>query len=859
MLSLIDYSVTRTIYLMGRVANPGVPQRVSAHVVAKAQPQVFVAPDLSGDDDEDEKTTIESGWEDEASTTVEQGEVAEKLRALGAEQPGPPLVARGRANAGNNITGVTSTSATNIEEPTVDDQRANAQIAQLGMMSAPAIGYAGPDVNLADVPHGRLVVTQGNDVGQEIEVIAGKTYSVGRAIDNDFVLTDIAVSRKHFDLRADGGAWHVADRGSGNGTVVNGNIEDHPYKLASGDAIEIGNTTFRFDLPQPIAPRASSYSVDVDDDEEEPSTVAGKPLPALEALPSSAPPYAPPLRPKTMPPPPPLRQRTNTGAPAYAAPLPPPRVLSHRAPTQPPMPAYLDARLGDSMQPMSTMPLPQMAGRGPMNAALAQTMMPDSMQGQPQLLRDPAGISANAMMAHSMANGMSGNGMPMMLPTTLPGQAAPGRPVPAYAFPHQPQQELPPHMAPPGSQPLHAQMQQPPPYYPAAQPMYVDAMANGRNDPSTAHVSPTPFGGMAVPMFPPAAAPAPGFEISRRVKLIVGGAALTLLAAAVTIAIIKHSENGEVDTTPPPPTVGVAPTVTPIKPPAPALVVPKPAPVAPVPVPQVKVSPPTPTPAPVVPTPVIPAPSPTVPQVHVTPPTPAPVAHTPAPAPTPRPPTPTPAPTPHIATHTPTPTPHVDPDPPVSTPKHTGDAAAVRARGEALYQKRQFGDAAKAIRAGLGSVGADDAKDLRSLAATYDNLNKAYSVGTAPGTRPIDAYLALQSATSFDRAAGGQWVTDLQDRMGQVAPKAAIAYMAKERFEDAYGAVRVAEAAGQGKESTASIRATLSQKAGVLYQAAVDEWDSDNKSARQKLARIKNMVDAKNSWAVKAAKLASGG
>ncbi len=827
---------------------------MSAHVVAKAQAHVFVAPDLSGDDDEDEKTTIESGWEDEASTTVEQGEVAEKLRALGTEQPVPAVVPRGRAN--NNFTGITSTSATNIEEPTVDDQRANAQLA---MMSPPANGYAGPDVNLADVPHGRLVVTQGNDVGQEIEVIAGKTYSVGRAIDNDFVLTDIAVSRKHFDLRADGGRWHVADRGSGNGTVVNGNIEDHPYKLASGDSIEIGNTTFRFDLPQPIAPRAASYSVDVEDEEEEPSTVAGKPLPALDALQSPVPPYAPPMRPKTMPPPPPVRQRTNTGAPAYAAPLPPPRVLSHRAPTQPPMPAYLDGRMGDSLQPMSTMPLPQMAGRGPMNPALAVTMMPDSMQ--PQLLRDASGMSANAM----LANNLSGPGMPMMLPTTLPGQAAPGRPVPAYAFPHQPQPELPPHMAPPGSQPLHAQMQQsaPQPYYaqpPSPQGMYVDAMANGRNDPSTAHVSPTPFGGMPAPMFAPPAAPAPGFEISRRVKLIVGGAALTLLAAAVTIAIIKHGESGELDTTPPPPTVGVAPTVTPIKPPAPAPVASKPAPVVtPPPAPQVKVTPPAPPPGPV--TPVAPAPTPPVQQVRIAPPapTPAPVAHPPTPpAPTH---TPTPTPAPHIAAHTPTPTPapHVDPDPPVSTPKHAGDAAAVRARGDALYQKRQFGDAAKAIRAGLASVGAEDAKDLRSLAATYDNLNKAYSVGTAPGTRPIDAYLALQSAASFDRAAGGQWVSDLQDRMGQVAPKAAIAYMAKERFEDAYGAVRVAEAAGQGKESTASIRATLSQKAGVLYQAAVDEWDSDNKSARQKLARIKNMVDAKNSWAVKAAKLASGG
>ncbi|MGH2901342.1 MAG: hypothetical protein ACRDMZ_21875, partial [Solirubrobacteraceae bacterium] len=71
---------------MGRAPNPGAPQRVSAHVVPKAA--AFSAPPVQERppsdplavpvaDEEDEKTTIESGgWEEEASTTVEQGEVA---------------------------------------------------------------------------------------------------------------------------------------------------------------------------------------------------------------------------------------------------------------------------------------------------------------------------------------------------------------------------------------------------------------------------------------------------------------------------------------------------------------------------------------------------------------------------------------------------------------------------------------------------------------------------------------------------------------------------------------------------------------------------------------------------------------
>src|SRR3569623_3470179 len=225
---------------MGRAPIPGGPQRVSAHVVPKAKP--------FPEEDEEEKTTIESGWEDEASTTVEQGEVADKIRALGREQQ--PVTPPCREQP----TGVTTTGASQLDEPTVDDQHV-AEIAN----------------NLAQ-GQARLIIAQGNDVGQEFEIRPGKSYTNGRAIDNDVVLTDIAVSRKHFDLRFQDGAWVIFDRGSGNGTVVNGNVEDNPFMLASGDTIEIGNTVFRFD--QPNAPVRPMNTFDVDMDEEL-STVAG--------------------------------------------------------------------------------------------------------------------------------------------------------------------------------------------------------------------------------------------------------------------------------------------------------------------------------------------------------------------------------------------------------------------------------------------------------------------------------------------------------------------------------------------------------------------------------------------------------
>ena len=221
---------------------------MSAHVVPKAKPFP---------DEDEEKTTLEAGWEDEASTTVAQDEVADKVRAIGSEQQ--PVTPPRRQQA----TGLTATGASQLDEPTVDDQAASNSIAELANSIANGIA--------------RLVIVQGNDVGQEFEIKPGKSYTIGRAIDNDVVLTDIAVSRKHFDLRFQDGAWVIIDRGSGNGTVVNGNVEDNPFMLAGGDSIEIGNTVFRFEQPngQP-AGRASNLTVDIDD--EELSTVAGKPL-----------------------------------------------------------------------------------------------------------------------------------------------------------------------------------------------------------------------------------------------------------------------------------------------------------------------------------------------------------------------------------------------------------------------------------------------------------------------------------------------------------------------------------------------------------------------------------------------------
>lgn len=114
----------------------------------------------------------------------------------------------------------------------------------------PGAASARPDGD-APVPEavrGKLVVVAGNDSGREFP-LTGKPITVGRGIDNDVVLTDIAVSRKHLMLSFVGDHYKLTDKGSGNGTIINQRVETGSCPLTHGDRIEIGNTVFRFEHP----------------------------------------------------------------------------------------------------------------------------------------------------------------------------------------------------------------------------------------------------------------------------------------------------------------------------------------------------------------------------------------------------------------------------------------------------------------------------------------------------------------------------------------------------------------------------------------------------------------------------------
>jgi len=90
-----------------------------------------------------------------------------------------------------------------------------------------------------------LVLQEGPGAGRSypLDPFRKTVLSVGRSSDCDIALADQRASRHHGDIRWNGSHWEVVDRGSTNGTYVNGMQVHAPYDLRVGDRITIGETT----------------------------------------------------------------------------------------------------------------------------------------------------------------------------------------------------------------------------------------------------------------------------------------------------------------------------------------------------------------------------------------------------------------------------------------------------------------------------------------------------------------------------------------------------------------------------------------------------------------------------------------
>ncbi|MFI8193382.1 FHA domain-containing protein [Streptomyces sp. NPDC085946] len=77
-----------------------------------------------------------------------------------------------------------------------------------------------------------------------VRPLPARTVRIGRAADNDLVVDDLLVSRRHAELRAHpDGTYEIVDLGSHNGTFLNGlPVEQAP--VTAGDIVGIGHSAF---------------------------------------------------------------------------------------------------------------------------------------------------------------------------------------------------------------------------------------------------------------------------------------------------------------------------------------------------------------------------------------------------------------------------------------------------------------------------------------------------------------------------------------------------------------------------------------------------------------------------------------
>ena len=91
-----------------------------------------------------------------------------------------------------------------------------------------------------------VVGVHGDLVGKRFP-IGDAPVTFGRGEDNDIVIPDPAVSRVHAELRQEADGFVVSDRGSANGTRVNGEPVTGARRLRPGDEIMVATHLFRFE------------------------------------------------------------------------------------------------------------------------------------------------------------------------------------------------------------------------------------------------------------------------------------------------------------------------------------------------------------------------------------------------------------------------------------------------------------------------------------------------------------------------------------------------------------------------------------------------------------------------------------
>ena len=80
--------------------------------------------------------------------------------------------------------------------------------------------------------------------------LAGATTMIGRAVENEIVVSSQRISREHACIRREGWRVILEDVGSTNGTFLNDQRLLEPVQLRDGDHIKVGDVLFVFHDPE---------------------------------------------------------------------------------------------------------------------------------------------------------------------------------------------------------------------------------------------------------------------------------------------------------------------------------------------------------------------------------------------------------------------------------------------------------------------------------------------------------------------------------------------------------------------------------------------------------------------------------
>jgi len=106
------------------------------------------------------------------------------------------------------------------------------------------------EVESRQLKRGRLIVVRTDGLPLKV----GTHYpllpltSIGRAPTNTITLNDTFASGEHALLTLRGGQWWLEDRGSSNGTLLNGYTVEEPTVISAGDVVGVGRVDLKIEL-----------------------------------------------------------------------------------------------------------------------------------------------------------------------------------------------------------------------------------------------------------------------------------------------------------------------------------------------------------------------------------------------------------------------------------------------------------------------------------------------------------------------------------------------------------------------------------------------------------------------------------